>query len=101
MSLRNAMRAQGLDEHKIARAFNRQVNRLQRRGKAKKRLPAAQEKLLLEVLKECAKIMEPSPRASAAQEPSPFQFIHEIPRPANDGAVRDELFNSRDGEGGR
>lgn len=52
MSLRQAMRAQGLDEHKVARVFNRQVNRLQRRPKPKKGLPAAQEKLLLEVLKE-------------------------------------------------
>lgn len=82
MSLRQAMRTQGLDEHKVARVFNRQVNRLQRRAKPKKGLPAAQEKLLLEVLKECAKIMEPA-RANATQEPSAFQFVHEIPRPVN------------------
>ncbi len=100
MSLRQAMRAQGLDEHKIARVFNRQVNRLQRRAKPKKGLPAAQEKLLLEVLKECAKIMEPSSRASAAQEPSAFQLVHEIPRPprpVRDAAAR-EFFDNRNDE---
>ena len=82
VSLRQAMRSQGLDEHKVARVFNRQVNRLQRRAKPKKGLPSAQEKLLLEVLKECAKILEPAPRANAAPDSSAFQLVHEIPRPA-------------------
>jgi hypothetical protein len=82
VSLRQAMRSQGLDEHKVARVFNRQVNRLQRRAKPKKGLPAAQEKLLLEVLKECVKIMEPAPRANATPDSSTFQLVHEIPRPA-------------------
>lgn len=101
MSLRQAMRAQGLDEHKIGRALNRQVNRLQRRGKPKKQLPAAQEKLLLEVLKECAKLLEPGPRANATQEAGAFQLVHEIPRPVRDAAVRDESFNGRDRETSR
>ena len=96
MSLRQAMRAQGLDEHKIAKAFNRQVNRLQRRAKKKKELPPAQEKLLLEVLKECAKIMEPG-RANGGQEPSALQFVHEIPRPVRDSVAQNGPF-SRDGE---
>ena len=93
MSLRQAMRAQGLDEYKVARVFNRQVNRLQRRAKPKKGLPAAQEKLLLEVLKECAKILEPA-RANAAQDSSvPFQLVHEIPRPPRPAVPMGDSFS--------
>src|SRR6185437_16029888 len=94
MSLRQAMRAQGLDEHKVARVFNRQVNRLQRRAKPKKGLPMAQEKLLLEVLKECAKILEPASRANAAQDSSvPFQLVHEIPRPTRPAIPMGDSFS--------
>lgn len=80
MSLRNAMRFHGLDEHKISKALRRQVNRLQRLV-PKKTLNAAKEKLLLEVLKECVKIMQPAARANAPQDPNAFQLVHDIPRP--------------------
>ena len=86
MSLRQAMRAQGLDEHKISKTLKRQVNRLQRLV-PKKTLNAAKEKLLLEVLKECVKIMEPVSRANAAQDSTAFQLVHDIPRPPRDSAV--------------
>lgn len=80
MSLRSAMRLQGLDEQKITGVLRRQVNRLQRLI-SKDKLNAAQEKLLLEILKECAKILEPAARASAPQDSSAVQLVHEIPRP--------------------
>jgi len=97
------MRLQNLDEHKIAQVLKRQVNRLQRLV-PKKKLSTAQEKLLLEVLKECAKIMEPASRANATQEPSAFQLVHEIPRPPRqasplrDSSAHSGVFSERNDE---
>lgn len=100
MSLRNAMRCHGLDEHKITTVLRRQVNRLQRLM-PKKTLNAAKEKLLLEVLKECAKIMEPAARANAPQDPSAFQLVHDIPRPVRDAAAHSIPFGGPHSEGAR
>ena len=81
MSLRSAMRLQGLDEHKIASVLKRQVNRFQRLV-PKKKLSAAHEKLLLEILKECVKILDPAARGSTASEvPATVVLNHQIPRP--------------------
>lgn len=88
MSLRNAMRFHGLDEHKITSVLRRQVNRLQRLI-SKEKLDAAQEKLFLEVLKECIKIMEPAARANVMQEPGGVQLVHDVPRPPRDPVTRD------------
>jgi hypothetical protein len=81
MSLRSAMRLLGLDEHRIARVLKRQVNRFQRLV-PKKKLSIAHEKLLLEILKECAKIIDPTTRGGAASEvPATVVLNHQIPRP--------------------
>ena len=96
MNLRNAMRAQGLDEHKIARVFNRQVNRLQRPSKTKNKLPLPQEKLLLEAIKECVKIMEPAARGNAAQEAGAIHLVHNIPRPPRQAGPPREADPARD-----
>lgn len=82
------MRFHGLDEHKIATVLRRQVNRLQRLI-SKKKLNAAHEKLQLEVLKECVKIMEPAARPNAALDSAAVQLVHDIPRPARDMASAD------------
>lgn len=96
-SLRGAMRLQGFDEHRIARVLKRQVNRIQRLV-SKKRLNAAHEKLFLDVMKECVKIMEPAARANAPQESSAVQLVHDISRPARDPAMRDDFSNSRNSD---
>lgn len=94
MSLRSAMRLQGLDEHKITRVLRRQVNRLQRLI-SKNKLNAAHEKLFLEVLKECVKIMEPVARPNAPQDSAAFQLVHDIPRPAGE-ATAPNAFSGQD-----
>ncbi len=83
MSLRNAMRFHGLDEHKIATVLRRQLNRLQRLI-SKRKLNVSHEKLLLEVMKECGKIMEPAARSSSPQDSGAVQLVHDIPRPVRD-----------------
>lgn len=97
MSLRNAMRFHGLDEHKIATVLRRQVNRLQRLV-PKKTLNAAKEKLLLEVTKECVKIMEPAARSNSLQDSGPVQLVHDIPRPVRDFEPDDPSANRHPGE---
>lgn len=75
-SLRNAMRQQGIDEHKIALVFNEQVDSL--RGSAE----AQQKKLLLDYVKECVKIIDPAARAGTSVEaPAAFVLNHQVPRP--------------------
>jgi len=78
------MRQQGIDEHKIAFCINEQVDRL--RGVAteseNEKKPATEEKLILDVLKECAKIIDPAARSSAnAEAPATVVLNHHVPRP--------------------
>lgn len=81
-SLRNAMRQQGIDEHKIAFLFNEQVDRLRNAAAGEdSKKPAPEEKLILDVLKECVKIIDPEARASTADGPSIIQLNHQVPRP--------------------
>lgn len=92
MSLRNAMRFHGLDEHKIATVLRRQLNRLQRLI-SKRKLNASHEKLLLEVTKECGKIMEPAARSHLPQDSGAVQLVHDIPRPVRDWEPDDTASN--------
>lgn len=71
----DAMRELGLDESKLAGKFDRLVNRV---DKPKK------EKLLLEVLRECGKLLEVYPAAShsaGGSDPVPVQLVHSVSRP--------------------
>lgn len=92
------MRFHGLDEHKIATVLRRQINRLQRLL-SKKKLNAAQEKLLLEVTKECVKIMEPAARSNSPQDSGPIQLVHDIPRPTRNVEPDDPSGNRYTTEG--
>lgn len=78
-SLRNAMRQQGIDEHKIALVFNEQVDSLRKGDEPQ------QKKLLLDYVKECVKIIDPAARAGAAAEnPTTILLNHQVPRPNRD-----------------
>lgn len=96
-SLRNAMRQQGIDEHKIAFCINEQVDRL--RGVAteseNEKKPAAEEKMILDVLKECVKIIDPAARAGAAAEAPAFVLSHQVPRPNRDETASNGHSNGR------
>ena len=78
-SLRNAMRQQGIDEHKIAFVFNEQVDSLRKGDEPQ------HKKLLLDYVKECVKIMDPAARAGAtADAPATILLNHQVPRPDRD-----------------
>lgn len=85
MKMPDAMRFVGLDEHRLASKFKRLVSRL---GKSKN------EKLELETLKECGKLLDayPTPRqASTGQDP--VQIVVDVPRPPR-GANEDATVTS-------
>jgi hypothetical protein len=81
VKLGDAMRSRGLDETKLADKFDHLVDRLS--GKKSR-----SDKLLLEVLKECCKLLEAYPaQRGAASESAQVQFIANVPRPEREVAA--------------
>jgi hypothetical protein len=84
-----AMRVLGLDESKLAGKFDRLLDRLEENHR-----PRASEKLLLEVLRECGKLLEAYPvarssTASAGAAPNvPVQLVTMVPRPEREPEVQ-------------
>lgn len=78
VKLPDAMRAQGLDEPKIAETLGEMVERLGKEaGEAR-----PSDKMLLEVLKECGKILEAYPAArGAGADAIPVEMVHCVSRP--------------------
>ncbi len=77
----DAMRGLGLDELKLAETFSSLLDRV---DKPKK------EKMLLEVLRECGKLLEVYPSASRSaggSDPVPVQLVHSVPRPERPAAA--------------
>jgi hypothetical protein len=74
------MRRSGLDEYKVARTFARVVDKLSD-GKTAKDTGGVQ-KLLVDVLKECSRHLDPpqSERAAPAV-PAHITMLHLVPRP--------------------
>lgn len=92
-SLRNAMRQQGIDEHKIALVFNEQVDSLRESDEPQ------QKKLLLDYVKECVKIIDPAARAGASAEaPTTFVLNHQVPRPDRDQSAPNGHFDRQSAE---
>jgi hypothetical protein len=83
-----AMRVLGLDESKLAGKFDRLLDRLEENHR-----PRASEKLLLEVLRECGKLLEAYPvaRSSTASPGAgpnvPVQLVTMVPRPERETEV--------------
>jgi hypothetical protein len=83
VKLGDAMRSCGLDETKLADKFDSLVDRLSKKT-------SRSDKLLLEVLKECCKLLEAYPaQRGASAEPVPVQFIANVPRPERQAAMGD------------
>ncbi len=83
VKLGDAMRSCGLDETKLADKFDSLVDRLSKKT-------SRSDKLLLEVLKECCKLLEAYPaQRGATAEPVPVQFIANVPRPERQAAMGD------------
>jgi hypothetical protein len=78
IKLPDAMRAQGLDEPKIARKFNRMIGRLSKTDAT----ASTADKMLLEVLKECGKLLGAYPAARGGDADAiPVEMVHFVPRP--------------------
>ena len=87
VSLRTAMRQQGIDEHKIAYVLNEQVDRLRltnSKENRKHKKSAAEEKMILDSVKECVKIIDPAARAGAALDQVVLPLTHQVARPESD-----------------
>jgi hypothetical protein len=78
VKLPDAMRAQGLDEPKIAGKFDGMIERLSK----DKATASTADKMLLEVLKECGKLLGAYPAARGADTDAiPVEMMHCIARP--------------------
>jgi hypothetical protein len=77
--LAEALRAAGLDEGKVAEAYVLVVKKL-RTGKSDEN---ATLKLLVDVLKECCRILEPpgAQGSRASEGPAVVNLYHNVPRP--------------------
>jgi hypothetical protein len=76
-----ALRVHGLDEHAIAENFANVVGKL----KHKTDQSGSVEKLLVDVLKDCARHLDasaPAPRSASGDVPVFVQLVHTVSRPA-------------------
>jgi hypothetical protein len=97
--LRTALRYAGLDEWKVGRMLSKKVQELcksrfvkSKDGQKKRKVPAsaAQNKLLLEYLKEATRHLDPTARAAQSQDGTTIELVHSVPRPQHEAAKPDE-----------
>lgn len=69
-----ALRANGLDEKKVAQIYTGVLDALMTRKSS-----SAVEKLLVDVLKECTRLLEPPQKSE--NRPSRIRLVHRVPRP--------------------
>lgn len=76
--LAEALRKQGIDEQRLAQVYADIMGRLQDKSEDR-----GVEKLLLDVLKECSRILEEENRSARPEQRSPSTTIvvHNVPRP--------------------
>ena len=81
--LKVALRQEGIDEHAIAHGYAQVV------GILTKGDPKGHEKLLVDVLDKCSKVLEPprSTESSGNDVPVIIHLIHDVPRPAYENAI--------------
>jgi hypothetical protein len=83
----DALRQRGFDEHTIADHYVDVAHRL----KGKSDTSGSVEKLLIDVLKECSKYLEPRPLERADERSGTavhVHLVHNVPRPARDACDR-------------
>ncbi len=89
----DAMRRSGLDEYKVARTFAVVVDKLSDGKKAKD--TGGVQKLLVDVLKECSRHLDPpqSERAAPAA-PVNITMVHNVPRPVRTQTPPQQQLNA-------
>ena len=65
----------GLDEHKVAATYAGVFDNLARDTTGRK------EKQLVDVLKECTRVLSPPERGAASDNSVPVFLVHDVPRP--------------------
>lgn len=97
--LDEAFRARGLDEHEVADKYVVALRKLSR--KKRQEGEGGVEKLLLDTLKECSRILEPPRPASeraSSDAPAVVKLIHRVPRPSRPGRRADAEGGATGGE---
>jgi hypothetical protein len=102
MKMSDALRGAGLDEARLACKWRRILGRIDQTGGT---ATPASEKLLLDVLKECSKLLDayPASRIAAPGEGgAPMQFVSNVARPVRGeaGVVQVEADSAVDGVAG-
>ncbi|MGH9771000.1 MAG: hypothetical protein ACRD4Q_04780 [Candidatus Acidiferrales bacterium] len=82
--LGDAMRKVGLDERAIAENYAGVVEKL---TTGQNKPIAGAEKLLVDVLKECTRVLEPPVRAGVGDAPVTVHLSHNVPRPLREAAI--------------
>lgn len=82
--LGDAMRKAGLDERAIAENYAGVVEKL---TTGQNKPIAGAEKLLVDVLKECTRVLEPPVRAGVGDAPVTVHLSHNVPRPLREAAI--------------
>jgi hypothetical protein len=75
VKLADAFRQWGLDEHKVAATYAGVFDNLARDTTGRK------EKQLVDVLKECTRVLSPPERGAASDNSVPVFLVHDVPRP--------------------
>jgi hypothetical protein len=99
MKMGDALRGAGLDEARLACKWRRILGRIDvTNGKA----TPASEKLLVDVLKECSKLLDayPAPRVAVPGDGAPIQFVSNVARPVREEAGAAQVEAESAGDGG-
>jgi hypothetical protein len=75
LKMSEAMRAEGVDEATVAQTYKSLLER------ASAKSTTADAKLLLDTVRDCAKILEPPSEAEGLPENAVIQLVHNVARP--------------------
>lgn len=77
------MRAKGVDEARVAETYAGVLDNL-----TTKKPSGESEKLLVDVLKECTRLLEPTKTAKGSKA-APIRLVHKVARPKRDKTPKD------------
>jgi hypothetical protein len=80
LKMSEAMRVEGVDESTVAKTYKSLL------GRASAQSSTAEAKLLLDTVRDCAKILEPPSDAEGLPENAVIQLVHNVARPDHETA---------------
>jgi len=87
LKMSEAMRVEGVDETTVAKTYRSLL------GRASAESTTADAKLLLDTVRDCAKILEPPTEAEGLPENAVIQLVHNVARPDHDTAPKPPVGN--------